>query len=330
MISIRRDTAFDYKEANRQERNNFIVRKNMERIITKHEPDMVMIDNGRFAESRAIVEICQERDIDFFTLEKKGAGLHNERWMFRNTTIYDVENRTNKILQSSSEPSDWYEKRRYGSGDFIKFNPVSRPMDHVDPNSISVFITSEDEMKAVPEWYMPDQVKHIRELAKKTSRTIYVRMHPNLSGLDNTQVRETLALDEFHNVVIIRPEERVDSYDLADRTKAALVFGSTIGIEISYWGNTPVFLIGDSFYKDLEVVYRINGVYELLKYIDTPPIGRTENHNRFANYMERSGEKIDGLSYKGKNKTYWKGKKIKKIYFETLKHILNGISRYFS
>jgi hypothetical protein len=324
-ISIIRDTELTtdehYRIAYEQMNTAYTTRKNMECLIEKHSPDLVVIDNGRFAESRPIVELCKEQGIDFLTIEKKGVGLQNERWTFRNTTVYDVEERQRKMLTHSGADTGWYQKRRYRKGDFIKFNPDSEKRAYIDREAISVFITSEDEMSAVPEWNMPDQAKIIRELAGKTDRMVYVRMHPNLAGLNNTQVRDTLALDDLDNVIVFRPEEKIDSYDLADRTKAALVFGSTIGIEISYWGKTPVFLLGESFYKGLGVVYEIETIDDLLAQIDAPPIERNPYHHKFANYMQYSGEKIDGLSYKGKDRTYWKGKKIKKLYKETLKYL---------
>jgi hypothetical protein len=321
---------------------------NMNYFILKHNPDQVIIHNGRTAESRPIIQLCEQLNIPYITYEKKGLGRESKRIEFENATMYDIPLRT-KLMRKRWDKSKkelydihaknkelakkWYSSLRYpnqsviNNQDRIHFN-VNRKSElplnfNTASKNIAIFTSSEDEMLAVPEWEgLIPQHKLIRELAEKLpDHQLWVRLHPNLSGLYNTQIIESLKLGmQFKNVHIIEPEEKIDSYHLAENCQQVLTFGSTIGIECAYWG-MPTFLIGRAFYEELNVVTKCKNVDEFMNYMNYPPMIFNDDFYIYALEMIEMGNSMD-LTYTDKNNTIWKKYKIKKLYLETIKYLI--------
>ena len=103
----------------------------------------------------------------------------------------------------------------------------------------------------------------------------YLRMHPNLKGVDNKHTRELYDLRrEFFE--IIPPDDPVSTYALIKHADKVLTFGSTVGIEAVFWG-TPSIHAGRSYYQDLEGTYNPGSHEELITMLkaDLPPKDRT-------------------------------------------------------
>jgi hypothetical protein len=69
--------------------------------------------------------------------------------------------------------------------------------------------------------------------------------------------------ERFANLRVIWPHDSIDSYALLDACEKTLTFGSTIGIEATYWGK-PSILAGRAFYENLDCVYRPKSHDELV------------------------------------------------------------------
>ena len=83
---------------------------------------------------------------------------------------------------------------------------------------------------------------------------VYLRMHPNLSGLYNKFRSECEALENDKFKVIL-PESPVSSYDLMFAADTVVSFASTIGIEAVFW-DKPSVLLGSCFFQYLDVAYQ--------------------------------------------------------------------------
>jgi len=90
----------------------------------------------------------------------------------------------------------------------------------------------------------------------------YLRVHPMLGKFPNSQWDEIRHFD-YRNLTIIEPEEPVDSYCLLDSCEKVIIFGSTMGVEATFW-EKPSILIGQSFYSLLDCVYQPQFTEELL------------------------------------------------------------------
>jgi hypothetical protein len=82
----------------------------------------------------------------------------------------------------------------------------------------------------------------------------YVRVHPNLAHVNNSQTRALHGISR-ENVAVIPAHSPVSSYALLDACEKVVVFGSTIGTEATHSGK-PAILCSAAFYASLDAVYR--------------------------------------------------------------------------
>ena len=132
----------------------------------------------------------------------------------------------------------------------------------MDRNNIAVFMSSEDEFVAVGDsWRNPlypgqfEGLEQIISALRGNDRAhLYVRLHPNQSSMrDSPKVQRLRSLREPH-VTVIEPTSPVSTYTLMRQSERVLSFGSTTGIEATYWGK-PSILASVSLYDELGANY---------------------------------------------------------------------------
>jgi capsule polysaccharide export protein KpsC/LpsZ len=88
---------------------------------------------------------------------------------------------------------------------------------------------------------------------------------------------------------VIRPDSPSNTYTLIDHCDAVLTFGSTTGIEATFWGK-PSILIGTAMYESFDVVHQVTNKQDLanaiLRYSDVKP---RENTLPYGLYMSNFG-----------------------------------------
>lgn len=262
----------------------------MERVIENKVPDLVYFFNGRFTLYRSIMRVCQIRKIPFYVHER---GANNKRYsLTKNTLPHDILEKHAEILnywQTDSIPIDekirssagWYESNAVGKStswrSFTDQHDIgSLPSSWNNKNhNVSLFVSSDDEMAAVPGWEIElfqSQYEATRFIlqafAHDASYKFYVRIHPNLRGLRNKDIQRILSVgDGFENCTVIPPESKISTYALLKNSNKILTFGSTTGVEATYWG-TPSILIGKSFYMHLNAAYQPSNKEDVLKFIE--------------------------------------------------------------
>ena len=129
--------------------------------------------------------------------------------------------------------------------------------------NIGIFNSSEDELASIGDFFAdpvyPSQAIAVSRIAADTLAAgkpihYYLRIHPNLAELENSSLANLLALDS-PNLTIIDADDSISTYCLLDACDRILTFGSTVGVEATYWGK-PSILTGASFYDNLNVAYR--------------------------------------------------------------------------
>ncbi|MES2394582.1 MAG: hypothetical protein V4549_01180 [Bacteroidota bacterium] len=275
IISACRDHRFDVNQYKKQVmvgiETAIMVHENADQILNEIKPDAVIMFNGRFIESRPVMRLCEKMNIDFYTHERGG---QIDRYMFRkNSTPHSLtfvkaeiedlwekgsnnkeeigkkffEDRRNKIIQT------WHvytEKQIEGSLP-MGFDPNKR--------NIGIFNSSMDEYEGIAD-YNNKLYKDDNEGIEKICASFidypeyhfYLRVHPNLKGLKNTQNKKIIEIGKrYKNITIISAEDKIDSYALMEAVEAVISFASTMGVEALYW-NKPSILLGRSFYEDFE------------------------------------------------------------------------------
>jgi hypothetical protein len=153
-----------------------------------------------------------------------------------------------------------------------------------EKKNIAIFNSSDDEFAAIGDDYInpvyASQQDALERLIGSLSSGahdihVYLRIHPNLKGIDNYQTRR-LATLKADFLTIIPADDPVSTYTLLKEADKVLTFGSTVGIEAAYWG-TPSILAGQTVYRNLGGTYNPRNHEEVMALLrdNLPPKDRT-------------------------------------------------------
>ncbi len=262
----------------------------MQEIVENLKPDYAILFNGRSLDCRANLQVMRNHNIPFDTFER--GGYHDRYMLFHNTmcqnlgTIRDslkeiVENATEEEWKKAKEFFDLRRGRK--STNWRSFTTSQKEGTlpaNLDKTKkiITIFNSSVSEYVCVPDLIpgiFPEDIIAIREIAlyfkDKPQYQVYLRVHPHLKDkLKNTQMQEIVALKEENipNFTVIMPQGIIDTYALLEASDKVITFGSTMGLEATYWGK-PSILIGDAYWRTLDVAYEPKNPQELFDLLTT-------------------------------------------------------------
>lgn len=249
------------------------------KLIEDFKPEMMYTFNGRFEEVRPIYDISKTIGIPCILTEvfKKNGIWYKARYDNRlpHDIKYNVERR--EYCWSHYEMTDeekealghsFYKKRRGGeeSGDVKIYiaNQVEGNISCFDKSkrNIAIFNSSEDEFAAVGgDWDLlrifPNQFEGIKYLLENAPKDIHfiLRVHPNLKEIPYKFHKELYELpNHYDNITVIPADSNASTYTIMENCEKVICFGSTMGVESSYWGK-PAILLGPSIYYYDDVVY---------------------------------------------------------------------------
>lgn len=259
--------------------------KFVENQIEKNNIHLGYLFNGRFFPCNAALWAFKNKKIQFYTHERSGSRTRYS--LEYNTIPHDLEKKKNDILLTWKNSKDsyeekieiakkWYHNRR-GKDDQAWFSYIKNQKNgklpanfNSDKKNISIYVSSEEEFVSLPGWENPifkgqnDAISNILDYFENdTNFYFYIRVHPNLAKIKNSQ-NDFLNNLKRKNCTVIGPEEDIDTYELMDKSSQVIVFGSTMGVESTYW-NRPSILVGRSRYEDLECTYVPENKEELFK-----------------------------------------------------------------
>ena len=234
------------------------------------KPDIFYLFNGRYVPLRPALRAAQDMEINTYVHER--AGVLNKYSLTENTYPHDLEYQKKEIDMCWDNELDnakkekiaisWFEERRGGKDQswhsFTKSQIKGNLPEGFDSHkrNIAIYISSQDEFEAIDGWKNPyyrtqtEAIDAIIHSEADSDIMYYLRIHPNLKGLNNTQIKE---LNELRspNLVIVPADSKIDSYELMNACEKIITFGSTIGIESVFWGK-PSILIGRTTYESIE------------------------------------------------------------------------------
>ena len=261
------------------ERAAILVASETGRLLDRLRPDIVYVFNGRYAESFPVITLCRRLGIRLYSHD---LGYEPDTYrLVPDGTVHKLDFAKGMMRSlweaASANPearaeiaASFFDGRRYGgSGDAVeRYRWAKDQRDGVVPGGVDdssftlkvgIFVSSEDEMSAVEDYRNPvysDQLEALKAIVSHpwpSTTRLFVRSHPNLRGLDNTQTQVIHWARSFDHTSVIPPESDVDTYALAQACDVVLTFGSTVGIEAAYWG-TPSVLVGRAVWEDLGVI----------------------------------------------------------------------------
>jgi len=326
VVSILREPYPDFND------NLDIIRKNIEASavvyyslynhLREYKPDIFIMLNGRFSALRPALRAAQALGIESYIHER--AAVTGRYSFVRNSYVHDLNQIKEEILTVWNESRDseqvknkiareWFRERLQGveqaGVSYEKRNIKNKLPASFDSEKINigVFISSEDEYVAVEDWNNPhykDQndgiLKLLSDIYDDNRFVIYIRVHPNLSSMDNSQTRGLHVISQLHPAVnIIKANDDISSYALVKNCTFVITYGSTIGIEAVYL-DKPSILMGRTEYEDLGGCIRPDTHMELIKilkeYADTNHLPSVRSGDiaisMFGYYMKCKGVKF--------------------------------------
>lgn len=327
-ITFTRDIDADLGEHAKVLRDMFttahLIVDNMKPIFEAINPDKVYFFNGRFVEYRTVLEYCKHTNISFTSYE---AGSTIQKYItFENTIPHDPKRNGEFALQlveknkkeALEQGERWYIDKRQGTvpKDKIDINYTTQQQKDNLPKSfesallankhiISIFNSSEDEMAALGQdiWKTYGrQSDIIEEILKEFEKTgleyfFYLRIHPNQRNLiDTREVQSLIHLPKkYSNIEVILPDEDIDTYALLEKTHKTLSFGSTTGVESTFWGK-PSVVYGAAFYQYIPNSAYFPDTFEkliaTLKNKELEPLSK-EAAITYGNYISERGEEFE-------------------------------------
>lgn len=304
------------------------------RYLDRNPTDRVYVFNGRMAPMRAALRASQERGVEC-VIHERGCDPHHYS-LHVNALPHQIAYTEGLIRAAWAAPSppreekvrvatEWYDRRAKGAAtSWISFTEAQHrnqlPADW-DPSrrNVTLFTTSEYEFASISdEWNNPifaDNTRGIVELietvAGRDGVHVYLRMHPNLSGLDNLSVRTLRALRR-PGLTVLEPESKVCSYTLMAASEKVVVTGSSVGIEAAFRGK-PAILAGRCYYRGLGSTHVPETFAELVSMTlarDLPEMP-IEGALMYGYYMATFGRRFRYFEPKGLFDGTFKGARLK-------------------
>lgn len=257
--------------------------------------------NGRLVPTRALLAAAKLSAKEFSVLESWG--VNRSMRVYPNATPHEFKYNKH-MLEKFLVISDYDEKlgirffidrskglptndRSYATHQTGTLQQVdlSRPV-------LSFFLSSPDELKVSGgEFFTAWSIEPERFIAEvygllRDQFNFVVRMHPNQHG-DKTGETERIycTLASLTGIRVIKPLDRTSSYELILNSDYVITFGSTIGIEATYWEKVSI-LVGRALWEKADVVYKCEDPLDVVVLLKSNPrpLSR-ENAVRIGHYF---------------------------------------------
>lgn len=256
------------------------------RAIRDFAPDAVVLFNGRFASTRPILAAARAAGVRALIHER---GCDKDHYWVATEPIHDPDY-VQRCIREFWRPEvaaageEFFKGRRErverSWRSFTKDQVAGRIPPAMQDGSkwVAFFTSSEDEYVAIGDQYaneaFPAQIDAVRAVATVVQEhpgwRLCVRVHPNISSKAREQIDFWRNLD-IPGGVVVGPDEKFDSYAILDRADVVCCYGSTIGIEATYWGK-PSLLIGRSIYDRLGATVNAASVADIRAFLAKPSV----------------------------------------------------------
>lgn len=289
LISFFRDHRFDTRRHHdavmRELTTSVQVYESLKQEFLQDRPDRVYIFNGRIASHLPAYLLCRRMGIEFCAYEVANRAncyrILSNRRVHEPLTQQDIAQLRAGWTREHEEAGEALVRQKRLGRHLAKVEVFTAaqvrgllpPDFDTARRNIAVFNGTLDEYAGVQGWesdfYQPDETACLRRVLQAFETddrfVFYLRVHPHLKEVaaDTSQLRDIAELAaRFRNLRVIARDDDIDTYALMDACEKTLTFGSTMGIEATYWGK-PSILAGRAIYENLDCVYRPRNYEEL-------------------------------------------------------------------
>ena len=292
--------------------------------------DRFYVFNSRFASTRGAMRACQRQGVECMVHER-GCDIQHFH-LYPNTFPHDrefVDADIRRHWHAAANPNNaeliataWYRNKAVGIEGHLNSFVTGQHADLLPERwsaaerNIVIFTSSEDEFVAVGEgWENPlyaSELEGVRAIVRSLRDVthelrIWVRVHPNLTGIENRQTRGLRELNAPF-LTVIPADSPVSTYAMLRNSEKVLTFGSTIGIEAVFW-RVPSILAGMSFYRDMGGTYNPTSHVELMELLNASLVPKESDAAlRYGYYQASFGIPFEYAEATGFIKGTFKGK----------------------
>ena len=259
-------------------------------ICAKFNFDVVILHHGIYSPQGALLKAFSELQKEIITWTpsyRKQTVLISHEKSYHHTlpaeTTFDVEDWDD---QKRTTILEYLNSRRTGENDWISFvEPNAKPVKlknnaFEDGYRFGLFTNvlwdaqlhfESSAFTGLLDWLY----ETIKQFQINKKHQLIIRVHPaEITGTVPTRQPLVAEIQKRfgalpNNVVIIGPEEKISSYDLANQIDIALVYGTKMGIELACMGKT-VIVAGDCWAKNKGFTYDVTSKDEYRRIISDP------------------------------------------------------------
>jgi hypothetical protein len=264
---------------------------NFSQFIKDNKISNVYIFNGRFSLTAAIVYLCSLNSIKYSIHERasdleKFRVIQNESLSSTSGYKMRVENHWNNssIIRRELIGHDFFKSRRNGIIKNWRPYLILDSVNSIEKFSknkkiVTIFMSSESEFYSNFDWKtfpLENQIEVIKEIINNFDENsdfyFYVRAHPNQQKELENIYFDASWFSKSH-VKFFMANSNVDSYQLLFESNVVIHFGSTIGLESTYWG-IPSIALRASIYAGVDDIWYFpkdfGELFDLIKANDLP------------------------------------------------------------
>lgn len=317
LVSVHRDCFFDVapyaNEIDKLISDGRALYQQARMVIKENKIDKVYVWNGRRICDGPVCYAARDEGVElevYISGGKRGTYLtlpaltvmnldaHN----YRILKLFELISSHQEYEEIKNEAADFYKIQRYGGGDFPGYVQFSKNFEKTNLNfgnkkNIVVFSSAFWEFFSLDEYAHGMYTNHysgIKQIISDDRITarynVIVRWHPNLRncGFFERKVIDEVINTKSEGVLHYPPESDIDSYQLCEQADIVISFGSTIGVEASYYGK-PSILLGRSWYEETGACYRPKSHSDLVRLLSgdlkpLPQLGAMVYGYYFRNY----------------------------------------------
>jgi hypothetical protein len=252
-------------------------------LLEDTQASEVLVFNGRFATTRAALRAAQAMGVPWRIHERGG---DKSRFRLSDHLPHDLD-RVQEQIRAEWRPGhaeaghEFFRARRarmeQGWHSFTKGQEHGRlPAQMQEGDWVSFFTSSEDEMASIGDALtnrrFPTQGAAIATLAAAVAQVpglrLCVRVHPHLA-LKSSQEKRSWREFQLPGVLVLGPADPTDTYALIERSHVVATYGSSVGIEATYWGR-PSLLFARSYYDRLGVATQAESLEQVQSFLREP------------------------------------------------------------
>lgn len=285
--------------------------RSMQNFLSRVHVDRLYVFNGRYATMRAVMRAAQSRDVPFFIHER---GSSFEKFaLFENHAPHDLDFFQDEIRKAweRADPelreligASFYADRVAGTqSDWHSYaaKQEAGKLPETWKNgakNIVIYCSSSDDVDGLREMVMGKTLyenqyagidKILESAQKHPDLNFFVRMHPRSALMPETGGKR-LAERRQPNLTVIPADSPISTYAMMRKARRVVSFGSTTGLEATYWG-IPSILGYRSYFDTLGCIHVPKTHDEMMQLIvgaDTPPADKL-GALLYGHYMKTFG-----------------------------------------